>query len=102
MPPQADPEKARAAVAVALAAWEKGEAPEALSKRSPPIYFTDTHWQKGYRLTHHKIEKDEPYGRSVKLTVRLFLDDGKGKSQERRAIYTADTDPAIVIVPEGF
>jgi hypothetical protein len=100
LPPVADAQQARAAMETALDTWQRGEARETLSTRTPPILFTDLHWAKGYRLVKYEIAKEEPRGQSRRLTVKLSLESKEGQRREATTVYLADTQPSIVIVPE--
>jgi hypothetical protein len=100
LPPMANPDEARTALASALDAWKKGETRESLTQRTPPIYFNDDKWQPTTLLLDYAIlEEHEVYGQSVRLTVRLTFKKADGRKVDRPVPYLIDTAPAIVIVP---
>jgi hypothetical protein len=100
LPPATDPDEARAALATALDTWKRGEAPETLQQREPPIQFADLHWEKGARLLKYEIANAEQRGLAMRVTVKLSLQHKDGQKREATTVYTAETQPRIVIVPE--
>jgi len=101
LPPEADAEKARSCLETALAAWKKGDQPDALHGGSPAIYLNDPQWQKGHRLVEFKIDSgsEARMGQGVCYTVLLTLQDDRGKNNERKVVYQIHTAKAVVIVP---
>src|SRR5437588_2874806 len=73
LPPPTDPAEARAALETALDTWKRGDAPETLQKREPPIQFADLHWEKGARLLKYEIANAEQRGLGMRVTVKLSL-----------------------------
>jgi hypothetical protein len=100
LPPAADAQQARSALETALDTWQRGEAWESMTARTPPIQFKDLHWAKGYRLVKYEIANEENRGLSRRLTVKLSLESKEGQRREATTVYLADTQPRIVIVPE--
>jgi hypothetical protein len=99
VPAPADPGRGREALHAALDAWEKGETPESLRQRTPPIYVTDTDWLAGQRLVHYQLkDKDEYHGSQFRCWVVLSLQSAKGGRKEKTVSYLIDTQPALVIV----
>ena len=100
LPPQVDPNQAREALTAALEAWKSGQAWGSLQERSPPIHFSETKWEKGFRLVQYKIAPKEDWdGRMVKLTAEITLQDRNGRDLEPREIaYTIDIHTRIAIV----
>jgi len=100
LPPAANADEARAALKIALDTWKSGGTSEALTQRTPPIYFNESKWQPDVRLISYAIRHGhEMYGQSVRLTVSLAFKRPDGTTKEREATYLVDTSPAIVIVP---
>ena len=100
LPPQANPDEARAALTTALEAWKKGgNAREALAAGNPPIYFNDPRCGPDVRLVAYRLDEAHTgYGQSVQITVVLSFEKD-GRVVEKKATYMVDTAPAIVIVP---
>ncbi|HKB42318.1 MAG TPA: hypothetical protein VKD72_38180 [Gemmataceae bacterium] len=101
VPPEADPEKARSALASALDAWKNGKPFDALHGASPPVYLNDPQWQQGRRLLDYQLEPDseQRHGCGLRYTVVLSLEDRKGNSVQRKVLYQIHTESAIVITP---
>jgi hypothetical protein len=98
--PVARPPDRAEAVAVlraALDAWRRGDRPESLQQRQPPIRVADPAWSQGTRLTRFEIEEDQarPSGFDLGCTVKLWLADGR--KDPRRVKYTVATSPAVVV-----
>jgi hypothetical protein len=100
LPPATDPEEARAGLETALTAWQRGEDPQSLLERTPPIQFADLHWEKGARLLKYEIATEEARGLAMRITVKLSLEGKDGQRRDATTVYTAETQPRIVIVPE--
>jgi hypothetical protein len=100
LPPPTDPKEARAALTTALDTWQRGDAPQTLQERTPPIQFSDLHWDKGARLLKYEIASEERRGLAMRVTVKLSLESKDGNQREATTVYTAETQPRIVIVPE--
>ena len=102
-PEPADPDQARQALRTALGAWQKGEAPEALKARQPPVYVNDADWQAGLRLAGYELKGDgKYYGAQFRCSVVLSLESGKGKRSDKVVKYLIDTHPRVVIVRDDL
>jgi hypothetical protein len=98
-PEPANPDTARQALTEALKTWVQGGSAGDLEKRTPPIYFNDPQWKAGKRLKRYQIKGNlEEFGRQLRCTVSLALEDEEGKTEERDAPYQIDTHEVIVIV----
>jgi hypothetical protein len=100
LPPMTDPKDARAALETALDTWKRGESPQTLKERTPPIQFADLNWDKGARLLKYEIATEEQRGLGMRITVKLSLEGKDGKRRDATTVYTAETQPKIIIVPE--
>jgi hypothetical protein len=100
LPPTTDPKEARAALETALDTWKRGESPQTLKDRTPPIQFADLNWDKGARLLAYEVADEQPRGLGMRITVKLSLESKDGKRRDATTIYTAETRPRIIIVPE--
>lgn len=101
LPPQADPDQARAALRAALDAWQKGESAESLARGVPPVYFNDPKCGAGVQLLGYKLDDGHGFhGQSVRLPVVLSLKQKDGTTKDRKTAYLVDTSPAVVIVPD--
>ena len=100
VPPQANPDKARAALARALDAWKNGEPIDALARGAEPIYFNDPKCRSDARLVGYEMaDAHEFHGQSVRIPVVLSVKFPDGTTKEHPTSYLIDTSPAIVIVP---
>ena len=94
----ADPAKARDALAAGLDAWKRGEGPEALARQSPAIYFHDRDWRDGQKLLEFRLAGEPtPFGYGVQYTAILGLQDKDGRKHSKSVIYVINTDSAISI-----
>src|SRR5882762_1476053 len=97
-PQPADPEQARMALRVALDVWQKGGAAESLKDRRPALIVVDYEWRSGYRLVRYQVEKDEPLGADLRCHVKLSLQNNRGKSVQKTAVYSVGTSPALTVM----
>ena len=100
LPPPTDPAEARAALQAALDTWKRGEALATLQERTPPIQFADLQWESGARLLKYEIAAAEQRGLGMRITVKMSLEAKGGQRRDTTTVYTAETQPRIVIVPE--
>ena len=100
LPPPTDAKDARAALETALDSWKRGDSPQKLNERTPPIQFADLNWEKGERLLKYDVAVEEPSGLGMRITVKLSLEGKDGKRRDATTVYTAETRPKIIIVPE--
>jgi predicted small lipoprotein YifL len=97
-PEPANPDTARQALTESLNTWVQGGSADALEKRTPPIYFNDPQWKAGKRLKRYQIKGNlEEFGRQLRCTVLLSLEDEEGRTEERDIPYQIDTHEVIVI-----
>jgi hypothetical protein len=100
-PPQpADPVQARAALELVLDTWKKGEQPETLKDRQPPVIAVDYDWRNGDRLLHYQVQNDEPFGADLRCQVVLSVQSKNGQAQKRKAVYSVGTAPALTVIRE--
>lgn len=100
LPPQANPDDARAALTIALEAWKKGETSESLASREKPIYFNEIRDRPDVRLLQFTIGQEHGfYGQSVRLFVTASFEHSDGTVEEQKMKFLIDTAPAVVIVP---
>jgi hypothetical protein len=101
-PPTADPDAARAAIRTALDAWKHGDAPDALSQAQPPIQVSDWRWRSGLKLVRYEIdEHDRVLGPDLRCSVRLWIDDAKGKTVPEKVEYNVGTNPGLTVSRAG-
>ena len=99
LPEAADAERAREVLRTGLDSWKNGETIDSLPKRSPPIYFKDSDWKKGWQLKSYRTTlDDEPHGQQRRMYVHLTLQNPQGKSAAKEVQYLVDTSPAQVVV----
>jgi hypothetical protein len=99
-PAHADPAQARDALRAALDAWKRGEAPDALKGRRPPVMVIDPEWRGGFRLADFQIQDDAPSGADLRCRVVLTLADGQGRAWPKAAVYDVGTSPAVTVSRE--
>ena len=97
VPPTADKETAITALKCALDAWQKGEKPEALSRRDPSIQMVDADWSQGLKLSRYEIDESQvkPSGFDQGIPTKLWLVDGK--KNPVAVNYTVATSPNLII-----
>jgi len=99
--PKANPDVARETLRVALDSWKKGQPPDALNDRDPPILVTDHEWRGGFALLEYKIAaKDQLFGSDLRCQVELSLQNPKGKTISKKATYSVGTNRVLTIVRE--
>lgn len=106
-PPQADPDRAAAALQAALEAWKGGETPDAMAGRDPTIVVLDHKWQAGWKLVSFKVADPagRPLGVEQRFEVELSLVPSPAanrpgpasKPVKEIAIYTVATDPKLTV-----
>jgi hypothetical protein len=99
-PPPADPVQARATLQLALDAWKKGDQPETLKDRQPPVIAVDHDWRNGERLLHYQVQQDEPFGADLRCQVLLSVQSKNGTTWQKKAVYSVGTGPAMTVVRE--
>lgn len=98
LPPEADTDRAQAALRSTLDAWREGATIESLQERDPAIYVNDPVWRSGRRLDSFELGESGRHGQSWRCEVRLIYRDDGGPSEPAATRYLIDTDPAIVVV----
>lgn len=93
-PPVAEPERAAAIVADALAAWRDGETSAAMRRRSPPVFVADECWVRGDALESFTVGPPRPFGPATRFLVTLVGPPPLGR---RTVVYTVSTQPSISI-----
>jgi hypothetical protein len=104
LPAAADAKVGEEALRAALEGWKNGESAQTMQQRRPPIWFNDSGIKAGVKLLRYElISPVEPYGRQLRCTVSLVMQDPKGSnSYEKRIGYQIETNPHIVIAREGL
>src|SRR5947207_1146333 len=75
-PDPVEPDQARELLRDVLECWKKGETPEALRERSPPIHVADEDWDAGARLTRYEVkDPGEVMGVNLRSRITLHLQD---------------------------
>lgn len=97
LPPTADRETAITTLKGALDAWQKGEKPEALSRRDQPVQIFDTDWLAGLKLSRYEIDESQvkPSGFDQAIPTKLWLVDGKKNPVV--VTYSVATSPNRII-----
>jgi hypothetical protein len=99
-PKPADAVQARQALRVALDTWQKGAAPASLKEGEPSIQIVDHQWRSGYQLVRYQVRDDRPLGTNLRCQVQLSLKNTKGKSLQKKAVYSVGTNPILTVVRE--
>jgi len=97
-----DPGRASEVLTAAFDAWKQGESYGALKQRQPPIYFSEPEWESGKKLLKYEAGPVTLMGRQGRCSVKVTLQDGKGKVSERVIGYLIDTTPQLVITREAL
>jgi hypothetical protein len=97
-----DPAEATTLLTTAFDAWKKGEAYGELAKRRPPIYFSEPAWESGGKLLKYEAGPVTLMGRQGRCSVKVTIQDVKGKVSERAIGYLIDTTPQLVITREAL
>jgi hypothetical protein len=99
----ADPDQARATLTQALDAWRDGRTIEDMTNGSPPIAVADPYWKDGFKLSRYEVaEKTRTVGFDLKMPVKLWLEDPKGKTREETVKYTVSVQPSRTVIRAPF
>ena len=92
-----DSTAAKEALFTALDAWKQGKA-GALSKRKPPIRFSDDDLRAGFKLLEYRLANpDEPIQRAKSFSVVLKVSRGNASPVERPALYQVSLTPQLAV-----
>jgi hypothetical protein len=95
----ADPDQARATLAMALDAWKDGKTIDDVTGGSPPITVADPSWKAGFKLSRYQVaETTKAAGFDLKIPVELWLEDPKGKAVQEKVKYTVSVQPARTVI----
>ncbi len=98
-PKPADPDQARATLAMALDAWRDGRTIDEVTNGSPPIIVADPSWKAGFKLSRYQVaETARPAGFDLKIPVELWLQDPKGKAVQEKVKYTVSIQPSRTVI----
>jgi hypothetical protein len=101
-PPPPDADAAHAALRTVLDAWKHGDTPDDLGQAQPPIHVSDWRWRSGVKLARYEIdEHDRLLGPTLRCSVRLWIDAGKGKTIPEKVEYNVGTNPALTVSRAG-
>jgi hypothetical protein len=97
--PQAELDRAQAALQATLDAWKKGARPGAL--KGPVVAVTDPDWAAGLRLQDYMIYNTEGReGEGIRCGVALALSDRQGHRLTRDVVYSIRGTDKLVIARE--
>jgi hypothetical protein len=95
----ADPDQARATLAMALDAWKEGKTIDDVTGGSPPITVADPSWKAGFKLSRYQVaETTKSAGFDLKIPVELWLEDPKGKAVQEKVKYTVSVQPSRTVL----
>jgi hypothetical protein len=95
----ADPDQARATLAMALDAWRDGRSIDDVTNGSPPIVVADPSWKAGFKLSRYQVaETARSAGFDLKIPVELWLEDPKGKPVQEKVKYTVSVQPSRTVI----
>mgnify|MGYP000946494099 CR=1 FL=1 len=81
--------------------WKSGRTIDDLRNAKPPIYVADDFWFRGYQLKEFAVEKPaEVHGTNIRIGIKLWLVDLKGKEVTQSVHYLVTTTPAVTIARE--
>ncbi len=94
-----DANEGRVALQAVLDSWKKGDLPETLALRTPPIRVSDGDWKAGLRLQNYKADNEgKLVGTDVNFNVVLELKTNKGKVVKKSAVYAVTTHPQLMVL----
>lgn len=98
-PKPADPDQARATLAIALDAWRDGKTMDDVINGSPPITVADPSWKSGLKLARYQVgDSTRAAGFDLKIPVELWLEDPRGKSSREKVKYTVSIQPSRTVI----
>jgi hypothetical protein len=81
--------------------WQSGRTVDDLRNAQPPVYVADDLWVRGYQLKDFSVEQPaETHGTNIRLRMKLWLVDLKGKESTHSINYLVTTTPAVTIARE--
>lgn len=90
-------ENARHALVAALDAWRDGQLP-ALTRRSPPLHFTDDDLIQGFALISYELDPAVPIEPHKDVPVTLVLRNRQGATVNRQAMYQISLEPSLAVL----
>jgi hypothetical protein len=98
-PKPADPDQARATLAMALDAWRDGRTMDDVTNGSPPIVVADPSWKAGFKLARYEVASTtRSAGFDLKIPVQLWLTDTQGKAVQEKVKYTVSVQPSRTVI----
>ena len=95
-----DKQTATTALNTFLEAWKKGETPQDLKAKSPPIIAGDDDFVAARKLVDFKvIDAEKNDGSNLHALVELTLAEGTA-TRKRQVTYIVGTSPVITIFPK--
>jgi hypothetical protein len=99
--PASDRGDATQALHSALDAWKRGEKPEGLAQKSPPIHATDGDWLAGLKLQNYQADDNgSVVGSDVHFKVVLEVKTDKGRVVKKNATYSVTTGAQLLVKRE--
>lgn len=100
---RADLDRARQALTTSLDSWKKGQMPEKLRALPEPILFAEEGPKNGLKLLDYEILGTEHTDAEVmRFTVKLTVQDRRGKREERQATYAVALKSPIAVGRDPF
>lgn len=100
---RADLDRARQALTTSLDSWKKGQMPEKLRALPEPILFAEEGPKNGLKLLDYEILGTEYTDAEVmRFTVKLTVQDRRGKREERQATYAVALKSPIAVGRDPF
>lgn len=95
----ADPDQARATLAMALDAWREGRTIDDVTSGSPSIVVADPSWKAGFKLTRYEVSgTTRAAGFDLKIPVELWLENSQGKPVREKVKYTVSVQPSRTVI----
>ncbi len=102
-PSPADPKLVRATLSTVLDAWREGLSLDDVTSSGLANTVSDPAWKAGFKLSRYEIaETARTAGFDLKMSVRLWLLDPKGRNVEQQVRYTVSVDPAKTVIRAPF
>jgi hypothetical protein len=100
--PQAEIDRGRQAVVAVLDNWKTNEPPAKLKTLPDPVSFTEE-LRATHKLTDYTVLKaDGTDPEVIRVTVNLKLQDKKGKTSEREAVYSVALKSPVVVARDPY
>jgi hypothetical protein len=86
-----------------LDAWKSGAKVADLRSQIPEIVVQDFDWSQNKKLKQYEsVGSPVTVDANLQATVRLFLEDQAGRSENKEVTYIVGTDPVLTVFRKAF